>query len=152
MELKDALSIVAIAISTISFLLSFRLSLKSARSDIQPVLVFVYDGRSGWHLMNIGAGPALNVTVAQKNVQAREWFNPVRVPPLAKESDFHLEWLGYVNDTGLGVVYEDFHNRIYSSTCGNDLSRVFRGRGEMPQWGEGEIGRHWSQPPYRSGG
>jgi hypothetical protein len=146
------LSIVAITISTVSFLLSFRLSVKPARSDMRPVLVFVYNGGSGWQLMNIGAGPALNVTVAQKNVQTKEWFNLVRVPPLPKESDFHLEWLGHVNNTGLGVICEDFHSRTYSSTCGNDLSRVFRGRGEIRKWEEREIGRHWSQPPYHRGG
>jgi hypothetical protein len=152
MKLTDLLSIVAIVISTISFLLSFWLNIKSARSDIRPVLAFVYNGESGWHLRNVGSGPALNVTVAQKNVKNREWFNPVRVPPLEEESRFHLKWLGHVNDTGLGVVYEDFQGRTYSSTCGNDLSCVFRGRGEIPKWEEQEIGRHWRQPLYRSGG
>ena len=152
MELSDWMSIAAVVISVTSFSLSFWANLRSARSDIRPVLAFVYHGKSGWHLRNIGSGPALNVTVAQKNVESKEWFNPVRVPPLEEASRFHLAWLGHVNHTGLGVVYEDFQGRTYSSTCGNDLSRIFRGRGEIPKWEEQRIGSHWRQPPYRSAG
>lgn len=152
MELASVLSIVAIVISAVSFSLSFWLSLKSARSGIRPVLAFVYNGESGWHLRNIGNGPALNITVAQKNVERQIWFDPVRVPPLEEESRLPLEWLGHVNDTGLGVVYEDFQGRTYSSTCGNDLTRIFRGRGEIPLWDEEEIGQHWRQPFHRGGG
>ena len=152
MELADLLPIAAVVISVISFLLSFRLNMRSARSDIRLVLAFVYNGESGWHLRNIGSGPALNVTVAQKNVENKEWFNPVRVPPLEEESRFLLKWLGHVNNTGLGVVYEDFQGRTYSSTCGDDLSRIFRGRGEIPKWEEHKIGKYWSQPLFRSGG
>jgi hypothetical protein len=87
---------------------------------------------------------ALNVLVAQKKVGG-EWFKPVRVPPLAKDTEFGLRWLDRVNTTGLGTTYTDYEDRAYSSTCGDDLSRTFRGTRFGP-WPEEMIGRHWDQP------
>ena len=143
----DALIAPALIFSIISFGLSFWQTLRSFRSGIRPVLSIEYAGESGWHIRNIGNGPTLNVTVAQKRVGG-EWFNPVRVPPVAEGADFHLKWLGHVNTTGIGVTYEDYKGKSYSSTCGNDLVRIHRGR-KLPRWEEEKTGRHWSQPAYQ---
>ena len=116
-------------------------------STRKPVLVFEYDGDSGWILRNVGAGPALNVVVAQKRVGG-EWFNPVRVPPLSKDGKFILQWRNHVDTTGLGAIYTDTEQLAYTSTCGNDLSKTFDGTLFGP-WPEPMIGRHWNQPLYR---
>lgn len=139
------LSGIAIAVSILTFVLSFWFSWRSAILAQRPVLVFVYNG-NGWTLRNVGGGPALNIVVAQKRVGA-EWFNPVRIPPLGREAEFVLTWLGHVSTTGLGATYEDYENRPYTSTCGNDLTRAFSGA-QFGGWSEHEMGRHWSQPPY----
>jgi hypothetical protein len=144
MDFKSLLPIIALLFAIVSFGLSFTLTRRSAVSGIKPVLVFIYDGEKGWILTNIGNGPALNIVVAQKRVNGN-WFNPVRVPPISKGSEFRLLWLGHVNDTGLGATYTDFQNRKYSSTCLNDLSRVYSGD-KFPEWEEHEIGRHWNHP------
>lgn len=104
MNPKDILSGVAIVVSICTFGLSLWFAWRSSIAAKRPVLVFVYDGRTGWVLRNIGGGPALNVIVAQKCV-GDEWFNPVRVPPFAKDAEFALRWLGHVNTTGLGATY-----------------------------------------------
>jgi hypothetical protein len=70
----------------------------------------VYEGKTGWIIRNIGGGPAMNVIVAQKKPRG-EWFNPVRQPPLAKDSEFLPVWLGHVNTTGLGATYSDYEDR-----------------------------------------
>ena|SRR5262245_38988716 len=147
MDLKTWLSIAALIVSVMSLAISFWNTRKSAITGIKPILIFVYDGEKGWQIQNIGNGPALNIIVAQKRVGA-EWFNPVRIPPISKGSEFHLNWLGHVNDTGLGATYTDFQDRSYSSTCSNDLSRIFEGH-KLPQWEEGEIGQHWNHPVYQ---
>jgi hypothetical protein len=142
--METAIAILAFIVSAISYWLS----LKTSISDIRPVLVFVYDGRKGWMLKNIGKGPALNIIVAQKKHET--WFNPVRIPPLSPDSEFFLQWLGHVNDTGLGANYNDFNDKQYSSTCGNDLSQVYD-KPTLQTWSENEIGRHWNHSVYKSG-
>jgi hypothetical protein len=150
MEPKDIITLtlsgVALIVSVITFALNYRHNRRSIVLARKPVLVFEYDGKAGWILRNVGNGPALNIVVAQKRVGG-DWFNPVRIPPLSKDGQALLQWLGHVNSTGLGATYSDAEGSAYTSTCGNDLSRVAPGTGFGP-WPENVIGRHWNQPPY----
>ena len=143
MELKDWLSIGAFIVSVISLTISILNNRRSAITGIKPVLAFVYDKDKGWIIQNIGNGPAMNIIVAQKQVNGA-WFNPVRIPPISKGAEFIPVWLKHVNDTGLGALYTDFQDRVYSSTCGNDLSRIFDGN-RIQRWQEEEIGQHWQK-------
>jgi hypothetical protein len=150
LEMKDlitaTLSLTALLVSVVTFALNYRHTRRSAILSRKPVLVFEYDGDLGWVLRNVGAGPALNVIVAQKRVGG-DWFNPVRVPPLSKDGKFVLGWLNHVNTTALGATYVDTEQLPYTSTCGNDLSQVSSGTLFGP-WLEQQVGRHWNQPPY----
>ena len=67
--------------------------------------------------------------------------------PLSKDGVFELGWLDHVNTTGLGASYTDTEQLPYTSTCGNDLSKVVSGTLFGP-WPEAQIGRHWNHPPY----
>ena len=147
MDVSNVLATVAVLVSLFTFVLSHWHDRRMAILGRRPVLVFEYDGNRGWILRNVGSGPALNAIVAQQEDGAR-WFNPVRIPPLGVGSEFIPQWLGHVNTTGLGVLFDDTEGRPYSATCGNDLSRVFDGYRFGP-WQEREIGRHWNHPPYR---
>jgi hypothetical protein len=150
LETKDVvfavLSSTALLVSIVTFTLNYRHTRRSAVLARKPVLVFEYDAHRGWLLRNVGAGPALNVIVAQKPVGG-DWLNPVRVPPLSRDGSFALEWLNHANTTGLGASYTDTEQMPYTSTCGDDLSEVISGTIFGP-WPEAEIGRHWNQPPW----
>jgi hypothetical protein len=147
-----AVSIAAIVVSGVTFGLSYRASTAAERRSRIPVLVFVYDGRQGWLLKNVGNGPALNIEVAQKVVRGEEagaWLNPVRVPPIARDNESVLAWLGHDNLHGLGAVYEDFLSadegkpgRVYTVTCGKDRNTVRPGR-HLPTWAEAETLSSW---------
>jgi hypothetical protein len=147
MEPRTILPAIAILVSIFTFGLSFWFTWRSSIAAKRPVLVFVYEDSIGWLLRNIGGGPALNVIVAQKRIGG-EWFNPVRVPPFAKDAEMSLRWLGHANTTGLGATYTDYEDRPYTSTCGDDLSRTFRGARFGP-WPKEMVGRYWSQADYQ---
>jgi hypothetical protein len=57
MDVKTVLSAMAILVSVLTFALSFWFAWRSSVAAKRPVLVFVYDGRTGWILRNIGGGP-----------------------------------------------------------------------------------------------
>ena len=149
MDVSDYLSVVAIAISITAIFVAGYFSFCTLKTSRKPVLVLEFDGRTGWILSNIGNGPALNILIAQKRVGGG-WFNPVRVPPLARDAEMVLKWLRRMNDAGIGVTYEDFKGNRYSTTCGNDLSLTYVGS-ILPAWEEKEIGRHWSHAEYVPG-
>lgn len=97
------ISVVSVGIAFASFVVNFVLNQRAAVRARKPVLVFVDDPEEGcWVLRNVGNGPSLNVLIAQR-AEGR-WFNPVRVPPLGRDSSFPLRWLGRVSNTGLGAA------------------------------------------------
>jgi hypothetical protein len=153
--LANGLAVAALVISVITFVLSYRATTAAERRSRLPVLVFVYDGDRAWLLRNVGNGPALNVIVAQKHTtggHADAWYNPVRVPPIARDAEFPLPWLDPVGDFGLGATYQDFLSadvrgggRVFTVTCGNDLNAVTPGR-LFPRWAEQQVRPHWAPP------
>lgn len=147
-DIKTLISGVAVLVSITALVISLFTTRRAAIAGRRPVLVFDYDSTIGWRVRNIGSGPALNVIVAQRKVGG-EWFNPVRIPPLARDGEFTLRWCLHVNDTGLGAVYSDTGSLPYTSTCGNDLSVTCSGHA-LPKWAEHEIGRHWNHPSDKS--
>jgi len=46
---------------------------------------------------------------------------------MSKDREFVLAYLKDVNDTGLGVNFEDMENRVYSTRCGDDLNTLSKG-------------------------
>jgi hypothetical protein len=138
------ISTVSVAIAFLSLAINLVLNRRAALRARKPVLVFVDDPEQGcWTLQNVGNGPALNVIVAQR--AGGQWFNPVRVPPFAKDTVYQLEWLGRVNDTGLGVSYADFEGHRYTATLGEEIARTYEGE-RLPSWSDAEIGRYWALP------
>jgi hypothetical protein len=136
-----AISLVSVTLALASFVVNLVVGHRAAVRARKPVLVFVDDPEAEcWVLRNVGNGPALNVVVAQR--AAPRWFNPVRVPPLGRETSFPLTWLGRVNVSGLGATYGDFEGRRYTSTLGAEVSRAYEGE-RLPRWREQEIRRYW---------
>ena|SRR5215210_7565315 len=129
-SLEIWISIGALVVSLISFAVSFWQRREADITGVKPALAFVFDNKAGWRLQNIGNGPALNVVVAEKHSEDG-WFNPVRIPPIAKGDEFALHWIAPDNSNGLGATYTDIQDRPYTSTSGNDYSRIIAGH-ELP--------------------
>lgn len=85
--------------------------------------MFVYS-EDGWGLRNVGNGPALNVVVARKP-PGGEWFQPVRVPPLAKDAEFPISWAAHVSKNRFGAAYEAMDGTHYGSECASDYESLF---------------------------
>ncbi len=139
---ERALSVLALAVSVVSLLVSFLQTQRASVTGVMPVLAFVYDRDGQWILQNLGNGPALNVVVADKATETKEWSNPVRLPPLPRDGQFALRVRPNVR--WLGASYMDIEGHEYSATCVNDDSRVWPGR-VLPRWPEEEVQPHWGR-------
>lgn len=138
------ISILALVLSAVSFVLSYRLNAASAENALKPVLVFTYDSEAGWILANIGNGPALNVEVAHRKVSG-DWFRFIRLPSLASGDEFRAHWLAHSNIRSLGAVYEDIEQRVSTSITQDDNTVIAEGR-TLPS-NLGNIVPHWQATP-----
>ena len=138
---QRALSGLPLLLSTLALLVSFLGYRLTAVRSVKPALIVSYSNESGWHLKNIGNGPALNVLVAQRE-ESSGWFCPVRVPPLGQGDQLHLSWMGHTNVRWIGATYTDIDGRSYSSESSDDLTRISEDS-VFPQWSEKQIGRAW---------
>jgi hypothetical protein len=126
LQMPQTVSAVIASFSAIVALSTFAFTMYKGRYDqivaVKPILVFVYDGETGWAIQNIGAGPALNIIVAKKeggiNSPTGVWLAPVRIPPMKKDGSFPLHWDSHNNTHGFGATYQDTWERFYTTTCG----------------------------------
>lgn len=138
------ISVLAVLVSLGSLLLAYA----SDRRSQMPVLQFMWEsdqgttGESKWWLVNVGAGPATNVVVAQalrtglaRGLAGETWFNPVLVPSIPAGGKLALLWLGGTQglDCGLGASYTDVHRFFYTTKCGDDVSMFHVGL-HLPRW------------------
>jgi hypothetical protein len=147
------ISAVALLVSGVTFALAFRAGRASDRRSRIPVLVFTENAERWWVLRNIGNGPALNVIVAVRwtnNGVAGPWKDPVRVPPIGRDGELELNWLGHTDIPILGATYEDFlaadtnsGSRTYTVTCQHDINRIVPRR-VLPRWTVEETVSYWS--------
>jgi hypothetical protein len=153
---QTILSVAALVLSAITFVLAYRATLTADRRSRIPVLVFVYDNGS-WILRNVGNGPALNIIVAirwRHEDPADRWDLPTRVPPIATDREFLLTWLGASNVAVLAATYQDFlqantsgEARSYSVTSRYDLNEVVTRR-ILPAWSVDETVPHWARDTH----
>jgi hypothetical protein len=143
MDWIQYVGLVALVVSIVSFVLTYRLSRRTAITAIRPVLVFEQETDLVWTIRNVGNGPALNVVVTRKGNNA-EWELPVRIPALAKEGvvKLPLSWVGRNYHEPLGAYYSDIAQRQYSSSCVDYLSRTHSGN-QLRTWLDAEIAPYW---------
>jgi len=142
MTAATALSLSAILISVVSFLINFWNTRQAEALGRRPVLSFAY-GEAGWEILNIGNGPALNVCFSRKRPRG-EWFDPVRIPAMAKEGRFSLFWCAHDSSHGFWVTYTDFLGLKYTSYSGDDLTQTEEGWHVKLGPGD-EIMAHWKK-------
>jgi hypothetical protein len=95
-------------------------------------------GIKRWKIRNVGNGPALNITVAQRATRGDgAWYNPVTVPSIESGGSFIIEWLGSNGEFALGARYCDFldyaqESKFFAYTS-SDRSEVYL-PGDLPPW------------------
>jgi hypothetical protein len=93
----------------------------------RPILTFKTisdDGTEIWQIINIGAGPALNLVVSYKKDRTGEWETPsVKCYSLGKNDTVNLDWLIGSVDV-IGVYYKDLFDDIYVAIVGDDITEI----------------------------
>jgi hypothetical protein len=117
-------SIVALTLALINFVVTLVLTLRRDVGAIRPVLVFTYK-REGWHVENLGNGPALDLMFHRKSGEAVT--QSVRLPALAKGSSLCLHFARHDSKQIFIATYRDADGRPYSSQSRHDLSTTIKG-------------------------
>lgn len=143
LTVSDAIAGLALVFSITSFVFLFRLTRQSKKTDIRPVLVFVFAQGEGWKIQNVGNGPALNVRVWHQ-YKNQDWSETYQAPPVGQDGAVPVHWLPDPNIDLLRAVYQDFQGNPYCSFCKDDRTGVFDGYvEELPDSDEAAPGRHW---------
>lgn len=136
------MSVVALGLTFINFAVTLVLTLRRDVSSIRPVLVFTYRAE-GWHIENLGNGPALDLMFHRQSGQAVT--QNVRLPALAKGASFCLHFARHDSKQIFIATYRDADGRPYSSQSRHDLSTTVRGfQVDRP---EAEVPARWWQLP-----
>ena len=119
-DAKDILAWIPVLVSVFAVFVAKRAVTRSVR----PVLVFVCEvpGKV-WCIQNVGAGPALDILVAEKDRGEQPWARFMRVPPLPKDGKVCL----HSAPVFLAVTYHDAENNAYSTICTGYRNRLQRG-------------------------
>lgn len=136
--LRDLLTLLALSLSFISFLVNYRHARRSLALGRKPVIVFEYSLEVGWSLRNVGNGPALNLMVGE--MLDDSVIDPGRIPALAKDAVVRLQQYEHRN-LSLVAIYSDPEEIQYTALIENDRSRILpgiRGKG----WGEQALILH----------
>jgi hypothetical protein len=118
------ISVVALALALINFVVTLALTLRRDVGAIRPVLVFTYR-REGWHIENLGNGPALDLMFHRQSGEAVT--QSVRLPALAKGASFCLHFARHDSTQIFVATYRDADGRPYSSQSRHDLSTSMKG-------------------------
>jgi hypothetical protein len=102
----------------------------------------------------VGNDPALNIVLAIKTKRDDpEWQKPTRIPPIGREGEFDIFWLGDTNPAVIAASYEDFlaadtpdKSREYTVLIQDDINRIFPER-LLPSWDITQSCPHWQRQP-----
>jgi len=119
-EAIEILAWIPVLVSVFAILVAKRAVTRS----IRPVLVFVCEVRDEvWCVQNVGAGPALDIVVAEKDGDEQPWARFMRVPPLTRDGKIRLRSAPRF----LAVTYHDAENNAYSTICTGYRNRLQKG-------------------------
>jgi hypothetical protein len=119
-EAIEILAWIPVLVSVFAILVAKRAVTRSVR----PVLVFVCEVRDEvWCVQNVGAGPALDILVAEKHRDEQPWARFMRVPPLPRDGKIRLRSAPRF----LAVTYDDAENNAYSTICTGYRNRLQKG-------------------------
>jgi hypothetical protein len=114
------------------------------RTNVLPVVVFVYSSEFGWEMRNVGSGPALDPIVSHQQHDSDKWLAPTRTYPLeGNGGKVRLPWVGE-NPDKIVAYYTDAHGNSYVSKVDDDKTTI--SYGQVPAvWDSREVMRIWER-------
>lgn len=145
MEPDVLLSVISLVIAGISFVLAALSHRFSKQNADRPVLVFSLAIGRRWQLDNVGTGPALNITVADRDQDGNS-EKVVNCAPLSASGQAAVPWLTGKHE--LVAIYSDVHGRQYTTICGYNRNRFLR-RNVFPEMKANRD--QWLEDPIYAG-
>src|SRR4030095_12695233 len=115
---KLYISIIALVVSVVALSINYFTSRSRDVATFVPVCVFEYHRDAGWHIHNVGSGPALDVIFARSNQKAVH--DDTRLPAIAKDKEFLLHFAKRDNLHTFSATYRDVEGRPYTSRSSED--------------------------------
>ena len=142
-EPKDVIATIALVVSLISFIVTVILTRVRDKVALKPMLVFLYKNEGGWHIENVGNGPAFDVIFTR--VDDHSAAKHVRLPTIAKGGILRIHFASEDNSIVFLATYRDIDERKYTSKSEHDVSKITKGwRGGLrPKVDAGELDRWW---------
>jgi hypothetical protein len=140
-NLPTVLSVIALSLSVTSFVVTLVLTIKRDIGAIRPVLVFTYRSGVGWYIENIGNGPALDLVFHRSYRESVTQH--VRLPTLAKGSEFLLHFAKHDSKQIFVATYRDADRRRYTSQSQHDVSTQTKGFAVQRPADPASLDRWW---------
>jgi len=121
-RMNEALPLISIVIAATAVGISICSFRKTQRANIMPVLVFTRRSESRWQIENVGQGPALSITVGDKE-QSGQWRWRVRCFPIAAGASIELPW-PTAGDQFV-ASYTNVRGKAYSTLCSMNENHFF---------------------------
>jgi hypothetical protein len=111
---SDVIALVSAVVATLALCVAYITYRGTIRSASRPVLIFSISTGFRWKIQNVGAGPALNVIVADRHLDGRNDSVTICYP-LAAGADLELVWIKAGHE--LVAVYTDIFGYTFTSVC-----------------------------------
>jgi hypothetical protein len=149
-DIHDDLSIAALAVSLVSFVVTLFLTIRRDAVALRPMLIFTYRA-TGWHVDNVGNGPALDVIFTRRRGKDISTDTHVRLPALPKGAEFLLHFARRDNENRFIATYTDSDGRPFTSGSRHDVSKISKGWKAVKRPDAAAVERWWrlddSDPP-----
>ena len=142
LKLSDGVSVAALAVSVVAFLVSYASVRDHDILAIRPILVFEYQ-ESGWKIENVGSAPAMDVVFTR--ISGGEVYDNIRLPALAKDAALDIRFARHDNQHEFAATYRDIEGRPYTSRSVNDVSTTHKGF-DLPGSREKNLVPWWRLP------
>jgi hypothetical protein len=116
----DVIAALALLVSLAAIFLAYGSYRGTLRASVRPVLIFSRTPTSWWKVRNVGSGPAIEVTVGNRQDDGSV-ENATKCYPLAAGEGFDLPW---VSGGGLTVVYADLFGNAFTTTWDGNMNAV----------------------------
>ena len=130
MKPTDLIAGASALISLIAVGLSYFSLRRSLRAAARPVLIFSMTSSFRWRLDNVGAGPAINIMVGDRDRDG-SFVSITNCYPLSAGGRLELPWLK--SGVELAVVYTDVYDDTYTTVCSGNGNRIRSGN-KFPWW------------------